>query len=284
MDPNSPADCIDPAGFADAADQPAACEPSADDQEVSFCVMLEAGPAYVDTIYDDDGSPVRVLAVGGAYQSATYLGKRWHEPVFAYYRAFDRMFEAAEQGLAIDRVLMLGGGGCSYPKHLLMSRPHVGIDVVEPDPGVIDLAYEYFFVDRLEEELEAQAEDGRGQERFRIIEATGREYLDATEACYEVIVNDAFFGSQEAEDLVDDAGLEAVRAHLTRGGLYCINVTCNGSPEDFARLHGLLERLQAHFANACAIDASDDGFASDDNYLVIATDGPYAFSDVIGGF
>ena len=113
---------------------------SDNNDEVSFTVLLEAGPAYVDTVYDDDGSPVRVLAVGGAYQSATYLGERWFELPFAYYKSFDRMFDAAAQGLAIDRVCMLGGGGCAYPKHLLMTRPEVGIDVVEPDSGVVDLS------------------------------------------------------------------------------------------------------------------------------------------------
>ncbi len=46
----------------------------------------------------------------GAYQSATYLGKRRYEPVFSYYRAFDCLFEARP---AAHDVLVLGGGGCA---------------------------------------------------------------------------------------------------------------------------------------------------------------------------
>lgn len=248
------------------------------DGEVSFTVLLEAGPAYVDTVYDDDGSPVRVLAVGGAYQSATYLGDRWFDLPFAYYKSFDRMFDAADQGLAIDRVCMLGGGGCSYPKHLLMTRPQVGIDVVEPDSGVVDLAYEYFFVDKLDDMLDAQGE----LDRFEIFEEEGRTFLEQTSNSYAVIINDAFAGSAEVQDLVDDEGIEVIKRHLTPGGLYLINATCNESPEDFGRIHDLLDRLRTHFASVFMFDASDDGFASDDNYLILATDGTYTFEGVIG--
>lgn len=248
------------------------------DGEVSFTVLLEAGPAYVDTVYDDDGSPVRVLAVGGAYQSATYLGERWFDLPFAYYKSFDRMFDAADQGLSIDRVCMLGGGGCSYPKHLLMTRPNVGIDVIEPDSGVVDLAYEYFFVDKLDEELDSRDE----LDRFEIFEEEGRSFLEQTSKCYAVIINDAFAGSAEVQNLVDDSGIEVIKHHLTPGGLYLINATCDESPEDFARIHALLDRLHAHFANVFMFDASDDGFASDDNYLILATDGAYTFEGAIG--
>ena len=41
------------------------------------------GLALVYTTRDDSGTPVRVLRTGGVYQSATYLGPRGMEPVFA---------------------------------------------------------------------------------------------------------------------------------------------------------------------------------------------------------
>ena len=94
------------------------------------CIQLvrtRAGRARVKVLKLEDGSEVRVLARGGVFQSATYLGERWSEPVFEYIRAFDTMFEALPQMRAwyahgIGRVLMLGGGGFSYPKALLAAR------------------------------------------------------------------------------------------------------------------------------------------------------------------
>ena len=79
-----------------------------------------------------------MLVQGGVYQSASYVGERWAEPVFAYYRAFDDVFEAEgamrdAYGHGIDRMLMLGGGGFAYPKFALMSHESLRMDVIEYD-------------------------------------------------------------------------------------------------------------------------------------------------------
>ena len=77
---------------------------------------------YVEAAEGPDGEPILALVAGGAYQSATYLGKRRFEPVFAYHRAFDCMFQA---GIDVRDVLMLGGGGYSYPKHFAIAHPRL---------------------------------------------------------------------------------------------------------------------------------------------------------------
>ena len=42
--------------------------------------------------------------------------------------------------------LMLGGGGYSVPKYLLASKPEAIVDVVEIDPGITQVAKEFFFL------------------------------------------------------------------------------------------------------------------------------------------
>ena len=54
------------------------------------------GLARVKRVHDEGGDEVRVLVQGGVYQSASYVGERWAEPAFAYYRAFDDVFEAED--------------------------------------------------------------------------------------------------------------------------------------------------------------------------------------------
>ena len=44
------------------------------------------GLARVKRVHDEGGDEIRVLVQGGVYQSASYVGERWAEPVFAYYR------------------------------------------------------------------------------------------------------------------------------------------------------------------------------------------------------
>lgn len=118
----------------------------------SQCLQLvrtRSGMARVKKVRDEAGNQVRVLQQGGVYQSATYLDERRFEPVFAYYRAFDRMFDAeaskrAATGGGIDRVLVMGGGGYAYPKHALTAHPALDMDVVEIDPSITRLARRWF--------------------------------------------------------------------------------------------------------------------------------------------
>lgn len=252
----------------------------------------DAGLARIYTVRDEAGNRMRVLNVGGAYQSATYLGDRWHEPPLEYFRALDHMFEAegvsctesAEgaslaEGVVRD-VLMIGGGGCAWPKHALMTRPNLCIDVVEPDPAVVDIARRFFFVDKLERTLRKR-EGAAGAARFNMIVDDGLGYLAGCEKRYDAIVNDAFTGKAAATDLAGAAGIRAVKDHLNANGLYLVNVVSGSQWREFRHLIRLINALDEQFAHVTVVFASDDAFGGKDNYLVIATDGDYAFSDVI---
>lgn len=161
------------------------------------CIQLvrtRAGRARVKVLKLEDGSEVRVLAQGGVFQSATYLGERWSEPVFEYIRAFDTMFEALPQMRAwyahgIGRVLMLGGGGFSYPKALLAARDDVWMDVVEADPAIVQMARRWFYLDRLEQEVGPRlgicTEDARVYlERISLLIASDEDYSFADAIAY----------------------------------------------------------------------------------------------------
>lgn len=247
------------------------------------------GRALVYTVRDAAGDPVRVLNVGGGYQSATYLGDRWAEPALAYYRAFDRMFEAedggsggadgaaATGGFRIRRVLMLGGGGCSYPRHLLVARGGVSIDVVERDPAIAAIAHRLFFVDRLERLLAERGE----QDRFRLIIDDALAYLRACARSYDAIINDVYVGTAAVPGLNGAEAARLAKSRLVPGGLYLSNAVAEPSEEGYAALLGYTRELGAVFARVHVIAANDSDFGGEDNYLVIATDGDYAFSDVI---
>ncbi len=66
------------------------------------------GIARIHTVRDENDTPVRVLQLQGAYESATYLDENRYEPVFAYQQAFDHVFE---EHLPSNEILMIGGGG-----------------------------------------------------------------------------------------------------------------------------------------------------------------------------
>lgn len=138
-----------------------------------YTVKTAQGRAFIYTLLVGSRL-VRVFRLGGVYQSATYLGLHWGEPVFAYHRAFDAVFEAdrelaAQTGHGVHRVLALGGGGFAWPKHALLTRPDLIVGVVEIDPKVIECAEAWFYVDRLKK---------IAGKRLHIMEGDGRAYIE----------------------------------------------------------------------------------------------------------
>ena len=259
--------------------------------------------------------PVRVLRSGGVFQSATYTGAHRFEPVFEYYRGFDTMF-AAESPLAsafghgMTDVLMLGGGGFAYPKHLLSTREGISLDVVEIDPAVVAAARRWFFVDELEERL-GDASRARGN-RMRVFIADAREFLDQQDrlfeaslpdpahrsvhaghglhalgsacaghnACeylrgrlqYNAIVNDCFVGAEPVGSLATLEAAQAIRRRLVPGGIYLTNVVSRDNCEDLTFLRDQVATLSRAFLHVHVVPCEDERFGGEDNFLVIATD------------
>ncbi len=227
------------------------------------------GPAFVLTERTEDGSPLRVMVVDNVYQSATYMGHRWNELPFEYYRAFDHMFEA---GLPIRNTLMLGGGGFAYPKHLLTTHPEVSMDVVESDIKIIKMAMDYFYLDRLMEVC---------PDRLGIVENDGVAFLQTAEHTYDAIINDAFNGAQADSALATIEAANLVKARLNPNGLYLVNTVAKSSECDYTNLAELTATLEHVFNHVWIIPSTDEEFSEEENYLVIASDGDYEFADAI---
>lgn len=266
------------------------------------------GEATVYAMPAEDGSLVRMLNVGGVLQSATYLDERWAQCPFAYLRSFDHMFEA-QPTLTVRRVLMIGGAGFAYPKQLLVEHPGVQLDVVEIDPFMVDLARQEFFLDRLEAQLDEEGrtgdlriftEDGeaflrRGACRAQGLAADGEaapveapllekplpQDAPAEAVPYDAIIIDAFVGRDAVPFFASDEGIAAAKACLAPDGLLMANCVAEYTGDAMYRLFSQVERLRGHFANVYVIDASDEEFGGADNYLLVATEGTYPFTDVI---
>lgn len=233
-------------------------------------LFAKHGPVFVHTTRTESGRRLRVMEVDGVYQSATYLDSHRNELPFAYYRAFDRVFDA---GMPMRRMLMLGGGGFAYPKHLLTTRPEVSLDVVEADQSVVFLALDYFYVDKL---MEAYGE------RLSISINEGLPYLQTRDASYDAIINDAFAGAQPDDGLATMETVHLIRAHLNPGGLYLVNaVAYPNRNQGYAYLESLVAKLRTVFAHVWVLPSSDGALSDEENYLVIASDGNYAYPDAI---
>ena len=226
-------------------------------------IPTKFGTARIFQVADDDGSPVRLLEVGGIVQSGTYIDERYAELVFEYLKLYDLMFEADRP---IERVCVLGCGGYDYPEHLIAHHPGVTVDAVEIDPAITALAQRYFFLDRIIEEYDTEK-----TRRLNLICDDALSHLLTSDKCYDAIVNDTFDAGSPPPHLTTRRFAAAVHARLKPGGLFLTNIVSPlvGSHTTF--LDEQVEILETVFSQVKVYPCANDTLAEDDNVIVVAT-------------
>lgn len=235
-------------------------------------VRTMGGIALVYRTRDDAADSVRVLRTGGVYQSATYLGARRMEPVFAYYRAFERLFELRSSAC---RVLVIGGGGFAFPKLVAARHPGVRTDVVEIDPAVIRLARRWFFLDEAVSLARASGGD------LRVICEDGRRFLEREVGPYDAVVLDAFLGERPVRSLATVEALRLVRRALAPDGVCLMNVVSRDGGTDVSFLRAEVATARTAFPHVEVTLAADETHAAEDNYLLAASAAPLGLPDAI---
>lgn len=224
------------------------------------------------------GEPVRVMQMGGVYQSATYLDpQKINEPVFTYYKAFDNLFAApAAFCRQAPNILLLGGGAFSYPKHLLHAHASATIEVVEIDPAVVDMARKYFYLGELEQKF-AQGDNPR----LKITINDGRTHLQQTQrGMYDAIINDTFTGKFAAPELVTVEAAMLAKHALSLDGGYLANVVSADGGSNIEFLRDQVATLSEVFEHVYVCLADDETFGGEDNYIVMASDAELDVDDI----
>ncbi len=108
------------------------------------------------------------------------------------------------------RILIIGLGGGTIPRFLHSHFPEMMIDVVELDPEVVALAREY-----------CGFEEGP---RLRVHVDDGRDFIETSRGCYDVIILDSFDTDSIPAHLTTLEFLGAVRNALAPEGIAIANV------------------------------------------------------------
>ena len=108
----------------------------------------------VDGVYGEP-KKVKVMQVNSSLSSIMSLeDDELVEMYTRYYRLAEHFKPEIRNGL------MLGGGGCSYPKDFLKNFSNASMDVVEIDPKLTELALKYFDLE-MDERIHFYHEDAR---------------------------------------------------------------------------------------------------------------------------
>ncbi len=218
------------------------------------------GEAQVFNVEARDETPLRILSIGDGFQSATFIGERRFEPPFAYCRTFDQLFEIKPDA---HRILMLGGGAFSYPKHALTSYPQISMDVVEIDPVVIDIARRHFYLDELEKSC---------GERLHVFACDGLYFLRAGEpGAYDAVINDCFAGVIQDAPLLSDEGMRFTKRALAAGGVYLLNGLAESAhdPTDRKTLDQIKAVMERFFSPVLCESVHDQEFFGNVNHIFI---------------
>ena len=234
-----------------------------DEHLVERCQTLAGTCCVVDT-HDADGAAVRVLEVDGTWQSACYLGDAWAEPVFAYHRLYERLFDVTP---GARRLLVLGGGGMSFPTAAIARHDDVSVDAVELDAEVIRVAREHFALGRLEELTHAQR-DGR----LRIVQGDARGFLEDADARWDAILNDCFSAEEPLGSLMTAEAARTIHERLAPGGVYLTNVVSALEGPRSQPVRDVVAALEGHFAHVRVLPCGADEPTLPDNNVVVAFD------------
>lgn len=176
-------------------------------------------------------------------QSAMYLDDAT-ELVLPYTR-FYRLAEYYRPEMR--RMLVLGGGGFSFPKYALAHYPGLEIDVVELDPGIIALARSHF-------EL-------KDHPRLRIIEQDARTFLHTNSRAYDVILCDVFNSHYSIPfHLVTVEAIKCMRSALAPGGVVLVNLLASpegGSSRFYTALYATFKTAFPALQTFAVIDPVD---------------------------
>ena len=228
------------------------------------------GPCHYETAYfcarvEEGTRPSgRVLVLDSLRHSYVDLEDPTHLE-FRYVRLFADVVNSAFPGDRPLSALHLGGGGFSFPRYLLATRPGTTNVVLELDPELVRID---------EEELGLRRGPG-----LRVRTGDARTNVaDEPAAAYDVAVGDAFGGLSVPWHLATEEMAGEVARVLRPGGVYVVNVI-DGGPRDFARAYAAtLEEVFAHLAVVVPPAGSDPSAPA--NHVLVGSDEPLALGGV----
>jgi spermidine synthase len=178
---------------------------SIEESQSGYTVVHTEDSQYhrIAVVEDDD---TRYLRFDSSFQSGMYK----NDPFRTRFDYVDYLQLPLAYRPETRRILYIGLGGGSAPKRTWRDFPATRLDVVELDPAVVDVAYDYFELPR--------------DPRLRVETEDGRRFLAEHDGPWDAIVVDAFYSDSIPFHLATREFLELARSRLAPGGIVATNV------------------------------------------------------------
>lgn len=200
--------------------------------------------SVAESIDRRNGRRVRIMITDpDAAQSLMYIDSP-DELVSDYTKFYDLAFHYNPDA---TRLLMLGGGGYSVPKHILAERPGASIDVVELDPGITQTARDFFGL--------------QDSPNLRIFHEDARTFLNRAERDniepYDAIFMDTFNSAIVIPfQLTTVEAGEKLRSLLKPGGVLVVNIISSVYGQKSGVFHGIYKAFSKSFGTMIIFPAN----------------------------
>jgi spermidine synthase len=201
-------------------------------------VTTSQGPA--ELVSDPSDPAVRILVIDGLEASRVDLTDPTRLPLDYLHRLGVALDALVPRGAPCD-IVHVGGGAFALPRFVAATRPLARQEVYELEPAVVELARTH---------LRLRRSPGL---RVRVGDAAGL-LARRRDATADVVVGDAFLGTEVPAHLAGAAFVRDVHRVLRPGGLHLVNVV--DAPPFVASRH-LAALLAGAFADVLAFGARE---------------------------
>lgn len=254
---------------------------------LALALFLNAVPTRADEALADISTPYNRIFVGREFlgenaltlstspfgtQCAMYIDEEGNvdesRVVFSYLRTYDAILRATFPSGA-ERMLFLGGCTYSFPRYVLRTFPETVADAVEIDPGMTDVAEDYFGF------------DPASFPTLAIHHEDARVFLNGEHEPYDVIFMDALGSSKNVPfHLATKEMFESLSHNLKDDGLLVMNILGMNTPAGIQFPASELRTAKEVFPHASlyGIKGSTSGLL---NFVLIASktvDSPESFT------
>ena len=159
----------------------------------------------------------------------------------------------------LNDVVFLGAGSFTMPEAMGKYKKDVNIEVVEIDPEVINVGYEFFNL-RLFPNIKAINDDAR---RFFI----------KTQKKYDLVLGDAFNGIRYVPaHLLTSEFFDLVKNRLNDNGVFMINIISSIKGDNSILFQSVMKTLSESFANTYVFSINSHYPYASQNIIIVATE------------
>ncbi len=207
-----------------------------------------------DTEYENQSA--KFLLLNGYVNSGMSLGSP-NDLIFEYTQFYD-LFDFFNP--SANKVLLLGGGAFSYPKHFQATFPNKELDVVEIDPELLEISKDHFsFIPSPKTEIFLE---------------DARTYLQHSKKKYDVVLYDVLTSPLSVPfHLTTQEAFQQVSSTMHSNGILILNIIADLNGESSAFLESEYLTLKSVFQEVQLYSAQERNVNGLHNYILIAFKG-----------